>query len=134
MHTKVNRLTGWYFTKQAQQSFWKHKTNAYFLTLQGHQKLSKQNLTPGWTSSEIFIKRPFVSWWLGWVVRLHPCPNQVMHVVTLKTSEGTLKFPDWSHSLNYLSHRYLLITWAILFCFIPTVIILWIVAPSGGRK
>jgi len=93
MDVKMNRLTRWQLIKQAQQSFWKRWTNEYLQTLQGRQKWLRQdtNLNVG---DLVVVKssgRPVMSWQLGRVIDVHPGADDVVRVVTLKTSEGTLK-------------------------------------------
>lgn len=91
----LNRLDRWQLIKQAQQSFWKRWSHEYLQTLQGRQKWnsSKPNLNIG---DLVVINSPGrspMSWQLGRVMLTHPGPDNIVRVVTLKTSEGTLKRP-----------------------------------------
>jgi len=90
-----NRLKRWQLVKQALQSFWKRWSREYLHTLQSRQKWFHQ--TPNLDVGDIVIinspSRPPLAWQLGRVIEVHPGPDHVIRVVTVKTAEGTLKRP-----------------------------------------
>lgn len=91
----MNRLNRWRLIKQAQQSFWKRWSHEYLQTLQGRQKwyVTQPNLVIGDMVVINSPARPSMSWPLGRVIDVHPGPDQIVRVVTLKTADGILKRP-----------------------------------------
>jgi len=90
-----NRLKRWQLVKQAFQSFWKRWSREYLHTLQSRQKWFHQ--TPNLDVGDIVVinspSRPPLAWQLGRVIEVHPGPDHVVRVATVKTTEGTLKRP-----------------------------------------
>ncbi|CAG7784723.1 unnamed protein product [Allacma fusca] len=92
---KINRLSRWQLCQQITQEFWKRWHTEYLATLQQR---------PKWASEEDNIKigtlvlikddrLPSLKWKLGRVTEVHPGKDNLVRVVTLKTSEGELKRP-----------------------------------------
>ncbi|KAF0692892.1 Uncharacterized protein FWK35_00038204 [Aphis craccivora] len=91
----MNRLNRWQLIQQAQQSFWKRWSREFLHTLQGRQKWFKKNSTLriGDLVTINSPQRPVMSWQLGRIIAVHPGPDNIVRVVTVKTAEGTLKRP-----------------------------------------
>ncbi|OXA46198.1 Gag-Pol polyprotein [Folsomia candida] len=94
-HIKQNQLSHWQLLQQLMQSFWKRWSAEYLTRLQqrpkwmaGNKKISVGEL--------VLIKDenlPPLKWKLGRVLALHPGPDSIVRVVTLKTSNGEIKRP-----------------------------------------
>lgn len=81
--------------RQAQQSFWRRWSHEYLQTLQGRKKWFKQteNLAVGDLVVVHTPNRPPMSWQLGRISEVHPGPDGVIRVVTIRTADGLLKRP-----------------------------------------
>lgn len=92
---KTNRLNRWQLIRQAQQSFGHRWTREYLHTLQSRQKWSSGNSTLD-IGDLVVVNSPslpLMSWKLGRVTAVHPGPDQIVRVVTVKTADGLLKRP-----------------------------------------
>lgn len=94
-NVNVGRLSRWQVLQKISQVFWKKWSLDYLHTLQQRAKwfTNNSNLKIG---DLVLIKsdcsRP-LQWPMGRVERLHPGPDNVVRVVSLKTSTGSLKRP-----------------------------------------
>lgn len=91
----MNRLSRWELIKQSYQVFWKRWSREYLTTLQGRQKWFKkeENLK---VDDLVIVEAPNcppADWRLGRVTAVHPGPDQVVRVVTIRTSNGIIKRP-----------------------------------------
>ncbi|CAI6371119.1 unnamed protein product [Macrosiphum euphorbiae] len=90
-----NRFKRWQLVRQALQSFWKRWSREYLHTLPSRQKWFHH--IPSLVVGDIVVinspSRPPLAWQLGRVIEVHPGPDQVVRVATVKTAEGTLKRP-----------------------------------------
>lgn len=91
----TNRLRRWQLIRQAFQSFWRRWSHEYLNTLQGRKKWfrQKENLALG---DLVVIHLPNCSpmiWPLGRIIQVHPGPDEVVRVVTVRTAEGVFKRP-----------------------------------------
>ncbi|XP_021955592.1 uncharacterized protein LOC110851951 [Folsomia candida] len=92
---KISRLSRWQLLQQMVQSFWKRWSNEYLTRLQQRPKwMSKSpNISIG---AMVVIKdetQPPLKWKLGRIESLHPGPDAIVRVVTVRTSTGTFKRP-----------------------------------------
>lgn len=91
----INRLRRWQLIRQALQSFWRRWSHEYLQTLQGRKKWFKQteNLAVGDLVVVHTPNHPPMSWQLGRISEVHPGPDGVIRVVTIRTADGLLKRP-----------------------------------------
>ncbi|XP_058456735.1 uncharacterized protein LOC131434107 [Malaya genurostris] len=92
-HVPLNRLTQYQRIQAYAQRFWYRWRNEYLKQLQLQYTVNPRpfNLDVG---SVVIIKDESLSparWPLGRIVEIHPGPDHVTRVVTLRTSSGTLK-------------------------------------------
>lgn len=91
----INRLTRWQLIKQAHQAFWTRWSREYLQTLQERQKWYVRN--PDLVVGDMVVinspARPPMAWQLGRVTEVHPGPDGVIRVATVKTIDGILKRP-----------------------------------------
>lgn len=90
---QVNRLKRWQLIQQRTQHFWKRWFNEYLTQLQRGAKLTnvKSNIEEG---DLVLLKdenQPPLRWKLARIIELHPGDDQLVRVVTLKTSTSTFK-------------------------------------------
>ncbi|XP_055528072.1 uncharacterized protein LOC129720607 [Wyeomyia smithii] len=92
---KLNRLSRWQLVQWQLQNFWKRWRTEYLSQLQGRTK----NWEP---PSKVEIGRlviivdsnqPPMRWKMGRIHKLHPGPDDVVRVVTVKTATGYLQRP-----------------------------------------
>jgi len=95
MNVAINRLRRWQLIRQALQSFWRRWSHEYLQTLQGRKKWFKQtdNMAIGDLVAIHSPNHPPMSWQLGRIVEVHPGPDNVIRVVTIRTADGLLKRP-----------------------------------------
>ncbi|XP_022160656.1 uncharacterized protein LOC111026815 [Myzus persicae] len=91
----LNRLTRWQLLRQLHQSFWKRWQREYLTTLQARQKWTKvsDNLAVGDVVIIDAPNQPPYVWRMGRVIAVHPGPDQIVRVVTLKTQDGEMQRP-----------------------------------------
>ncbi|XP_045449996.1 uncharacterized protein LOC123658688 [Melitaea cinxia] len=94
-NVNLNRLSRWQLIQSFQQQFWKRWKHEYLHALTQRAKWTKDSkqLT---VNSIVLIKddnRPPLQWALGRVVSLHPGPDGVIRVATLKTRDHIIKRP-----------------------------------------
>ena len=91
----TNRLSRWQLIKKASQHFWNKWKTEYLHTLQQRQKWSstKPNLKPN--DLVIINDGRFLplKWKLGRIIEVHPGPDEVVRVATVRTSQGTVTRP-----------------------------------------
>jgi len=91
----INRLTRWQLIKQAHQRFWTRWSREYLQTLQGRQKWYVRN--PSLAVGDMVVInspiRPPMAWQMGRITEVHPGPDGVIRVATVKTTDGILKRP-----------------------------------------
>ncbi|OXA47089.1 LINE-1 retrotransposable element ORF2 protein [Folsomia candida] len=90
---KISRLSRWQLLQQMVESFWKRWSNEYLTRLQQRPKwMSKSpNISIG---AMVVIKdetQPPLKWKLGRIESLHPGPDAIVRVVTVRTSTGIFK-------------------------------------------
>ncbi|CAI6347553.1 unnamed protein product [Macrosiphum euphorbiae] len=92
---KINRLNRWQLIRQCHQSYWKRWSREYLSTLQGRQKWCKAS--PNLAVGDMVIveapSRPPTEWRLGRVTEVHPGPDDVVRVVSVRTQDGIYKRP-----------------------------------------
>lgn len=91
----INRLSRWKLINSLHQSFWKRWSKEYLHTLQQRSKWTSPapEIFPG---SLVLVKSdnsPPLEWPLARVVSLHPGPDDIARVATIKTPSSTLKRP-----------------------------------------
>jgi hypothetical protein len=89
---KVNRLNRWQLIQSFQQQFWRRWKNEYLHALTQRAKWTEDS-KPLNVNSVVLIKddnRPPLQWALGRVVTLHPGPDGVVRVATVKTARDLL--------------------------------------------
>ena len=91
----VSRLSRWQLLRQMLENFWFRWSSEY---LQRFQSISKwkQETDPIKIGSLVLIKDeryPPAKWPLGRVIEVHPGPDNLIRVVTIKTQESTFKRP-----------------------------------------
>ncbi|XP_045457511.1 uncharacterized protein LOC123667716 [Melitaea cinxia] len=94
-NVNLNRLSRWQLIQSFQQQFWRRWKHEYLHALTQRAKWTKDSkqLT---VNSIVLIKddnRPPLQWALGRVVSLHPGPDGVIRVATLKTRDHIIKRP-----------------------------------------
>jgi len=95
INVAINRLRRWQLICQALQSFWRRWSHEYLQTLQGRKKWFKRtdNMAIGDLVAIHSPNHPPMSWQLGRIVEVHPGPDNVIRVVTIRTADGLLKRP-----------------------------------------
>ncbi|XP_063911125.1 uncharacterized protein LOC135128161 [Zophobas morio] len=91
---KENRLTRWQRVEQLRQTFWRRWTAEYLTQLQPRNRWSQRNANSISKGSMVVLRdenTPPLMWRLGRVVELHPGKDNVVRVVSLKTSSGVVK-------------------------------------------
>ncbi|XP_050527987.1 uncharacterized protein LOC126898083 [Daktulosphaira vitifoliae] len=93
--TPQNHLTRWQLIRQLYQSFWKRWSTEYITTLQRRSKWYKQQ--PNVNIGDIVVinmpNQPPTHWKLGVVEAVHPGPDQIVRIATIRTAETTIKRP-----------------------------------------
>jgi len=91
----TNRLRRWELIRQALQSFWRRWSHEYLQTLQGRKKWFKQaeNLAVGDLVAIHTPNHPPMSWQLGRIMEVNPSPDNVIRVVTIRTTDSLFKRP-----------------------------------------
>ena len=90
-----NRLTRWQLIRERIQFFWHRWNEEYVRSLQQRNKWieNTRNLQVG---DLVLVKdstQPAAVWPLARISKIHPGPDEVVRVVTLKTAKGTYKRP-----------------------------------------
>lgn len=92
---QTNRLNRWQLIRQCHQSYWKRWSREYLATLQSRQKWFKSS--PNIVIGDMVIveapNRPPTDWRLGRVTEVHPGPDNIVRVVSVRTRDGTYKRP-----------------------------------------
>ncbi|XP_014226437.1 uncharacterized protein LOC106652156 [Trichogramma pretiosum] len=88
-----NRLTSWQRVTKTKQEFWRRWQLEYLSELQKRQKWIRPNDNIKLDDIVLLIDKnqPCLQWRLGRVVELHPGDDDVVRVVTVKTSQGSFK-------------------------------------------
>lgn len=92
---KVNRLQNYQRILQIKQHFWERWSKEYVTNLQYRTKW-KTNIPNCHKDQLVIIKEenlPPLKWKLGRIVDMHPGPDGIIRVITIKTSAGTIKRP-----------------------------------------
>jgi len=89
-----NRLSRWQLIQKIQQQFWRRWSSEYLTRLQQRPKWSSQR-TNIQINDLVLVKDnlPTQQWKLGRVIEIHPGPDKIVRVVTLKTVDGVYKRP-----------------------------------------
>jgi hypothetical protein len=92
---ELNRLSRWQLLQRMHQSFWNRWHWEYLHTLQQRSKWSSAStkVTPG---TLVLIKNdqvPPLQWSLGRVEQVHPGPDGLVRVATVKTTNGSIRRP-----------------------------------------
>lgn len=90
-----NRLSRWQLLQKMQQDFWKRWHLEYLHTLQQRHKWSHPEASPI-TGDLVLIKddtTPPLQWRIARIISIHPGPDGVVRVATVKTAGGVLKRP-----------------------------------------
>lgn len=95
--TNINliRLTRWQLVQRLHQEFWLRRHREYLHTITQKSKWSDP-ATPVKVGRLILLKEdnlPPLKWCIGRIVAVHPGPDQVTRVVTVKTTKGEFKRP-----------------------------------------
>ena len=91
----INRLRRWQLIRQALQSFWRRWSHEYLRTLQARKSwfTSTDNVAIGDLVAVHSPNLPPMSWKLGRITEVHPGPDGVLRVVTIRTADSLLKQP-----------------------------------------
>jgi len=92
---KEGRLSRWQLVQQMTQHFWKRWSGEFIARMQQRPKWLKSNNDVR-INSLVLIKderMPPLKWKLGRVTQLHPGPDGITRVVSLKTGDGELQRP-----------------------------------------
>jgi hypothetical protein len=91
----IGRLYRWQLIQRLQQQFLSRWMNEFLTHLQQRPKWAQQK--PTVTNNDPVIinneRLPPLKWKLARVIDLHPDPDGITRVVTLRTAEGTLQRP-----------------------------------------
>lgn len=93
---KMSRLSRWQVLQQMVQVFWRRWSNEYLTRLQQKPKWMTAASKPISIGDMVVIKdenQPPCKWKLGRIELLHPGPDSIVRVVTVKTPTGLLKRP-----------------------------------------
>ncbi|XP_059045891.1 uncharacterized protein LOC131841587 [Achroia grisella] len=91
-HLNVNRLDRWQLIQSFQRSFWNRWRNEYLHSLNLRAKWTKES-KPLELNSMVIIKddnHPPLHWQIGRVVELHPGPDGLVRVATVRTDKDNL--------------------------------------------
>ncbi|XP_053686295.1 uncharacterized protein LOC128735835 [Sabethes cyaneus] len=92
---KVNRLKRWQLVQRQLQDFWKRWRTEYLAQLQGRTK-NWEPPTKVDVGKLVIIadsNQPPTRWKMGRIHKLHPGPDDIVRVVTIKTATGYLQRP-----------------------------------------
>lgn len=91
----INRLNRWQLITHIRQQFWKRWSNEYVSRLQQRPKWvgPKPNLTVGMMVLVKDDRLPPLQWKLGRIIEVHPGCDELVRVVTVRTTQGELKRP-----------------------------------------
>jgi hypothetical protein len=96
----IHRLSRWQHVERSRQHFWKRWSNEYLTTLQQRTRwITSKDKVPH-VGSLVLIKEtnaPPLQWKLGRITQLHPGPDKVVRVVSVKCNSSEFK-----RSINYL--------------------------------
>jgi hypothetical protein len=96
----IHRLSRWQHVERIRQHFWKRWSNEYLTTLQKRTRwITSKDKVPH-VGSLVLIKEtnaPPLQWKLGRITQLHPGPDKVVRVVSVKCNSSEFK-----RSINYL--------------------------------
>jgi hypothetical protein len=96
----IHRLSRWQHVERIRQHFWKRWSNEYLTTLQQRTRwITSKDKVPH-VGSLVLIKEtnaPPLQWKLGRITQLHPGPDKVVRVVSVKCNSSEFK-----RSINYL--------------------------------
>jgi len=96
-----NKLLRWQRVEQIWQHFWRRWSNEYLHSLQARTKWMANKGTQLSTNQLVLIRQPNLAplqWAMGWVQKIHPCPDGIAHTTTVKTAKGS-----YMRSLSKLS-------------------------------
>ena len=93
--SRINRLSRWQLLQHMHQQFWRRWSGEYLSRLQQRPKWlgPKPNLQEG---SMVLVKDdrlPPLQWKLGRITCIHPGSDDLVRVVTVKTTNGEIKRP-----------------------------------------
>jgi len=93
--TPVNRVSRWKMLTKLTQHFWRRWTREYLSRLQQRPKWTGTN--PNLKVGDMVLLKeetlPVLQWNLARVIQVHPGPDHLVRVVTVKTSTGNYKRP-----------------------------------------
>lgn len=92
---QMNRLTRFQLLQQLNQHFWKRWSTEYLSCLQQMRKW-KEESTNLKLDTPVIIKNdnlPPCTWLIGRVVDVHPGPDNIIRVASVKTAKGIMKRP-----------------------------------------
>lgn len=95
MDVPDNRVTRWQLVQRITQQFWNRWSGEFVARLQQRPKWHKANKNIE-INALVLIKDerlPPLKWKLGRVTHLHPGPDGLVRVVTLKTADGEIQRP-----------------------------------------
>lgn len=94
-NTPDNKLSRWQHIQRLKQHFWKRWQREYLHQLQQRTKwkTSSPNIEVGTLVVLIEDNTPPLRWPMGRIIKVHPGPDNVVRVVTVRTSHGTYKRP-----------------------------------------
>ncbi|XP_011881439.1 PREDICTED: uncharacterized protein LOC105569499 [Vollenhovia emeryi] len=95
LNLQTNRLSRWQMVRQISERFWRLWSDDYVNTLQQRDKWRKP--MPGVSVGRlVFLRNPLLppcKWELGRITRLHPGPDGLTRVVTVKTAASEFVRP-----------------------------------------
>lgn len=92
----TNHLTRWQLLQRLQQDFWRRWKVEYLHTLQQRSKWFEADSRQVSEGLLVLIKddqAPPLKWRLGRIIQLHPGPDGISRVATVKTTNGTVQRP-----------------------------------------
>ncbi|XP_043497325.1 uncharacterized protein LOC122521010 [Polistes fuscatus] len=92
-NTPINRLSSWKHITKVRQDFWRRWYIEYLRELQKRQKWNNSQYKLEKDTIVILIDKnqPCMRWQLGRIIDVHPGEDDVVRVVTIKTTHGNIK-------------------------------------------
>lgn len=94
IEVKQNRLSRFQMVQQMQQRFWKLWSNDYLTLLQPRSKWQRKtnsSIKPGALVLLRELNTPPLLWRMGRIIDVHPGPDGITRVVSIRTTTGTVK-------------------------------------------
>lgn len=92
--SKITTLRRWQLTQHLTQQYWRQWVKEYISLLHNRTKWRDDAIQPIKVNDLVLVKQevtPPLQWPLGRIIELHPGPDGVVRVVTIKTAKGLLR-------------------------------------------